>query len=330
MIFSVLRESYMLQESSPDILRSISDTLNCIGPKVQQIADATDPVVSQWNLIVAVIAAATGVLSAVFGFLSYKYSRKTADNVLRTDSENRLKISGMLIETVYRRMVYIRACLIDKSIISYKLLRSLHLPDFNDCFILEDYRNDGDRYRYLLCLKHQMCQYGVTVNDWIDMFRSGKYVSDDDCQDLMELSVKVLIELYHVNRLDSSSPYADILLHTIAEFHFSHLQEMGGDVSGIPYCEGTEGDDRGMRMLDKLIYAGTLDTVLPYLRYRSRNGLPDLFRSVFSASDSCGYMEAVKKIAESGTEDRKVVSEWFYNAWIADASIIRQQFIGRN
>lgn len=58
-----------------DILQSISDTLNVIGTKVNQIAEASDPQTVQLNLTMAIIAAIASVLGVVFGFLGYLYAK---------------------------------------------------------------------------------------------------------------------------------------------------------------------------------------------------------------------------------------------------------------
>ena len=207
-------------DKNSDILQNISDTLNVIGPKVYQIAEASNPDMASLNLKVAIVAAAAGILSAIFGFFGFWYSKRTAKNVARTSSKNRLGVSDWLIHIIYRKMAYIRALLDDKSLISQNILRQMFLPKFEDIFVLEDYRNDVATYSHLLGLKNQMQKYDSAIDACINKLDNGQELSNRDILDLLETPVKALIELYHVNKVNWKN-YADRLVKTILEYHFN-------------------------------------------------------------------------------------------------------------
>lgn len=312
-------------ENNLDILQSISDTLNVIGPKVNQIAEASDPETVQLNLTMAIIAAVSGVMGVVFGFLGYLYSKRTAKNVERTNKENRLRISDRLIQIVYRKMVYVRTLLNDRPLISQNILRSIYLPKFEDCFILEDYRNDAERYNHLLSLKNQMTKYDSVIDACIDKLNAKEALTDRDFLDLLETPVKVLIELFHFNN-EKSNNYADHLICTIIDYHFDHVK---GDTlakfENISFSPSSE-SDIGMSLFMRLCQQGPMESSRALLCKNNNEGLRQRISTYLDKDSVDLYMNHLaQSVAQDDVHNTGIIA-WLSAAWALDSAIVQQQF----
>ena len=311
-------------EPYPDILKNIRDTLNVIGPQVHQIAEASDPGMARLNLLMAIIAAVAGSLGTVFGFFSYWYSKKTAKNVARTNAKNRLSVSKTLIQTVYKRMCYVRALIHNPRLISQNLLNNIYLPDFADCFILEDYRNDSERYRHLLSLKRHMVRYDDLVERCIENLDRGIRLTERDCLDLLETPVKILIELHHLNNKKRRN-YADILLNEIVSLHFVNVhfavEEGRNEIEGIPVLE----NDTGVMLLERLVHAGSTPALNGSLTgtaaVEERRNL-ELLLTNSAANKAIALLDAYAL-----NPGKQLAIEWLSCAWSIDSSIVENQFM---
>lgn len=312
-------------DTNYDILQSISDTLNVIGPKVNQIADASDPQTVQLNLVMAIIAAIASVLGVVFGFLGYIYAKRTAKNVERTNKKNRLVVSDRLIQVVYRKMSYVRALINDRSLISQNLLRSIYLPQFEDCFILEDYRNDAERYSHLLSLKNQMNKYDSVLDACINKLDHQTVLTDRDLLDMLQTPVKVLIELYHINK-EKSSNYADHLLSTIIDYHFKHIEDK--DIASFKNVSFTapQEDDTGIILLAKLFEQGSLHECRALLSTKNNEVFRISLSSFMDAASVDNYINLLEQSLKKEDNNNKDILTWLATAWGLDSAIVQKQF----
>ena len=312
-------------ENNFDILQSISDTLNVIGPKVNQIAEASNPEIVHLNLIMAIIAAISGVMGVIFGFLGYLYSKRTAKNVERTNKKNRLGVSDRLIQIVYRKMVYVRTLLNDRLLISQNLLRSIYLPKFEDCFILEDYRNDAERYGHLLSIKNQMTKYTSVIDACIDKLNAKEALTDRDLLDLLETPVKVLIELFHINN-EKSENYADHLICTIIDYHFNHIKDGAltkfENISFRPFNE----NDIGMTLLLKLCQQGPMENSRVLLSENNDEELRQKMGKYLDKDSIDLYMNYLARSAVHDDVHNTGIIAWLSAAWALDSAIVQQQF----
>lgn len=312
-------------ENNLDILQSISDTLNVIGPKVNQIAEASDPETVKLNLLMAVIAAGAGILGVIFGFLGFLYSKRTANNVERTNKKNRLGISNRLIQIVYKRMVYVRTLINERSLISQNLLRSIYLPKFEDCFILEDYRNDSRRYSYLLSLKTQMNKFDSVVDSLIKKLDNKESLSDRDLLDFLQTPEKVLIELFLINK-DKHKNYADRILSTIIEYHFAHIS--GSDTATLRDVSIAmpKPDDTGVLLYSKLCNQGPLKGCTSRLKKIDKSGLKQKLTIYLDSPSLDTYMSLLVKCAEPNDNPNADISSWLIAAWSLDSAIVQNHF----
>ena len=312
-------------DTNYDILQSISDTLNVIGPKVNQIADASDPQTVQLNLVMAIIAAIASVLGVVFGFLGYIYAKRTAKNVERTNKKNRLVVSDRLIQVVYRKMSYVRALINDRSLISQNLLRSIYLPQFEDCFILEDYRNDAERYSHLLSLKNQMNKYDSVLDACINKLDHQTGLTDRDLLDMLQTPVKVLIELYHINK-EKSSNYADHLLSTIIDYHFKHIEDK--DIVSFKNVSFTapQEDDTGIILLAKLFEQGSLNECRDLLSTKNNEVFRISLSSIMDTASVDNYISLLEQSLKTEDSNNKDILTWLATAWGLDSAIVQKQF----
>lgn len=308
-----------------DILQSISDTLNVIGPKVNQIAEASDPQTVQLNLNMAIIAAIASVLGVVFGFLGYLYAKRTAKNVERTNKKNRLVVSDRLIQVVYRKMSYIRALINDRSLISQNLLRSIYLPHFSDCFILEDYRNDAVRYAHLLSLKNQMNKYDSVIDACIDKLDHQTSLSDRDLLDLLQTPIKVLIELYHINK-EGKCNYADHLLCTIINYHFKHIEDK--DIAAFKSISfvAPRQDDTGVLLYAKLCEQGPLQECKDALLQKNTETFKNHLSGFMEKISMENYINLLDLSIKTNDKNNTGILTWLAAAWSLDSAIVQKQF----
>ena len=311
-------------DNNVDILQSISDTLNVIGPKVYQIAEASDPEMVRQGFTWSVVAAFAGICGAVFGLLSFWFAKRTADNVKRTNKKNRLRISDRVVKIVYRRMVYIRALLNDRSLISQNLLRSIYLPDFDDCFILEDYRNHADMYSHLMTLKSQMNKYDDVIDACINKLDNHVELSDRDLLDLLESPVKILIELYNINK-GKKKKYADRIISTIIQYHFDIGVEDLVKFKGVSFSLPSTMDP-GVTLLLKLCKESPLKKSRCTLLENANEHLKSVLASYVEEESLNTYITLLEQSVKQDNDDNDSIFTWLPAAWGLDSAIVQKQF----
>ena len=150
-------------------LRSISDTLSVI-------AGNTDPLkvlnvdVEMGNFGIGFFSLIIGILGAVFGWLAYRFSKKTADNVVRMTAENQIALFNDMIRHLYRNLV----CILtvghiqssDEEHNSYPseehLLKMKMLPE--DTIHLEKYNDNKRIYTVMHELKLLLRNYDTEID----------------------------------------------------------------------------------------------------------------------------------------------------------------------
>ena len=309
------------------ILQSISDTLNVIGPKVQQIAEASDPVIAQTNLTMSKIAAIAGVLGAIFGLGSFIFSKITAQNVKRTTKSNRLKLSDWLIQTIYQRMAYIRALINDKSLITPNILMtSVYLPQFvEDCLIIEDYRNNARRYSYLLRFKSQINKYNSIVDFCIRKKEKKTEIADRELLDLLEISVKLLVELSNFNGADKAQ-YPDRILSVIIDHHYDFIRSIHGPKTGKKISIKLPSEtDRGMETFSKFMEKCDFNQSRKSVSKMEMPRLSETLSEFVDKQTLDKYISLFNQVKTADKDFYDCFVSWFACVWSLDSAIVAKQ-----
>lgn len=309
------------------ILQSISDTLNVIGPKVQQIAEASDPVIAQTNLTMSKIAAIAGVLGAVFGLGSFIFSKITAQNVKRTTKSNRLKLSDWLIQTIYQRMAYIRALINNKSLISPNfLMTSVYLPQFvEDCLIIEDYRNNAKRYSYLLRFKSQINIYNSIVDFCIRKQEKGTEIADRELLDLLEISVKLLVELSNFNGANKAQ-YPDRILSVIIDHHYDFIRSIHIPKTGKKLSINLPSEtDRGMDTFSKLMKNSDFTQSRKSVSKKEQYRLSEILSEFVDKKTLKKYISLLTQVKTADKDFYDRFISYFACVWSLDSAIVAKE-----
>lgn len=188
------------------MLEAIRDSLNAIVPHIQKMADNSNPEpytieslrLASENLTISIIAAVSGCLGAVFGYLGYRFSKKTAKNVVRVTPDVQRTLCKDFILDMYKNMVYtmIYACSDVKK--DNSQLSSLLLPDIDDIFYIEAYNGDPQVYLRMKNLKARKLLYDEKVKWCLN--------NDTDEKTFADLTLNAMHILVLASRLSTALP----------------------------------------------------------------------------------------------------------------------------
>lgn len=229
----------ILQSIPQELLQSISDTLNVMIPKVDQIAEASDPAISKWSMTFSAVAAATGIFGALFGYLGFIWSKKTAKNVSRTNPEIQINLCTNLIRSTYRLVVRTRAIAAFPELQkSTNLFADLSIPAFEDYFILADYRNNADQHESLVNLKYEIQECNAALSLCQQHLNDEGDLSQRDKDNLLERPVDVLISFYKISDIltsDKEAKYktSEMIISMITRHHYNHIKNLQDSLNHI-------------------------------------------------------------------------------------------------
>lgn len=155
---------------------TLSRSLNHITDTLSKIVCNTNPQrfmdveLEFGNFWIGLISLVIGLLGAWFGWLAYRFSKKTADNVVRMTAENQLALFTDMIRHLYRNLictlVMARNLSDSKAHNSYPsedhLLKLKMLPE--DTIHLEKYNDNKEIYRVMHELKLLLRNYDTEVD----------------------------------------------------------------------------------------------------------------------------------------------------------------------
>ena len=103
-----------VENGGDQMLEAIRDSLTAIVPHIQKMADNSSPEpytvesirLASKNLTISIIAAVSGCLGAVFGYLGYAFSKKTARNVVRVSPKVQRVLCQDFQIDLYKNLMY--------------------------------------------------------------------------------------------------------------------------------------------------------------------------------------------------------------------------------
>lgn len=184
-------------------LRSISDTLSVIAGNTNPLK-VMNVDVEVGNFGIGFVSLIVGVLGAIFGWLAYRFSKKTADNVVRMTAENQIALFNDMIRHLYRNLVCTLTMLRLQSGRSghdgypseEHLLKMKMLPE--DTIHLEKYNDNKRIYSVMHELKLLLRNYDTEIDVCLMHYKDRDFVLDELMKDV---SVLVFKPFYLIARI---------------------------------------------------------------------------------------------------------------------------------
>lgn len=158
-----------------DVIEEMRDSVASALPVLREMLMNSSPepytIENLWwtklNVAISVFAAVVGGLGAWFGYKSYVYSKKTADNVSRLPKDTQIQLMISLLVDLMKN--YINAILISsRSEIGLKqpspiYINLFRLPSFSDIFKEDSFYDNCEAYLALNNLKTRVIHYNKMV-----------------------------------------------------------------------------------------------------------------------------------------------------------------------
>lgn len=189
-------------------LNNITDTLSVIvhNTNPQKIMDVELEFSNFW---IGLISLAIGVLGVWFGWLAYRFSKKTANNVVRMTAENQMALFADMVRHLYRNLV----CTLTMTRIQSNLknhdfypseehlLKLKMLPE--DTIHLDKYNDNTEIYRVLHELKLLFRNYDTEVDVCLLHYKTTNFRYDELIKDLSTLLYKPFYLMKRIADIES-------------------------------------------------------------------------------------------------------------------------------
>src|SRR5574344_441878 len=164
---------------------------------VRIIADNSDPnpytlenlTISYWNLSIAVIAAFFGILGSTFGYLGYKFSKKTSENVLRVSPDTQMKLFDEFMLDLYKNtswaLIIVIPAKLKQKYPSDNFLINMKLSSFDDIFFMDVYNQNHTVFIKMKHIKERMYVYDKEIDICRSHLLEKKLLTDNDLQDIL-------------------------------------------------------------------------------------------------------------------------------------------------
>ena len=207
------------------VFEAIQDSLSVIIPIVKEIADNSSPdpytiyniKLSQLNNTIACIAAVCGIFSAVYGYLSYKWSKRTAENVARVSVGTQLRQIEDYIECLFRTIVYSRCFLQSGERPTDSVYNSIMLPDTGDYFKPSDYVDDP----LINSLLREIKQRNINFNREVNIAIACDSLSYDNRANIERKPLIIINRVCVFCSKLINKDYNDLLVAQIVHWHLS-------------------------------------------------------------------------------------------------------------
>lgn len=254
--------------------KSLQDTLSLIANNTAP-DEFLKQDIDELNLWIAIIALIVGILGTWFGWLAYRFSKKTADNVVRMSANTQIAQLNDLIRHLYRNLVvtiaFTKRMSTTKEHVNYPseihLQKLKMLPD--DAIHLEKYNDNTDVYKVMHELKLLLRNYDTEIDIAQIHLKDRNIENDVLTDDLNGLCYKpfhlinsiILVEqaMNKYARDTNENHYKDMILIILSE-HFNklannidHIEKWGQRYAFVNYCQDPETDcSRSFKELKKL------------------------------------------------------------------------------
>lgn len=197
MLFSFLQVglNHIQYDTLSQSLNHITDTLAVIVSNTSP-HKVMDVEIELGNFWVAFISLFIGLLGVWFGWLAYRFAKKTADNVVRMTAENQLALFSDMVRHLYRNLVCTLAIVrIQTDLKSHDFYPSEDhffklkmLPE--DTIHLDKYNDNKEIYRVMHELKLLLRNYDMEVDVCLIHYKDAKFTYDELIKDMSVLLFK--------------------------------------------------------------------------------------------------------------------------------------------
>lgn len=204
--------------TEPHTIQMLRDSIQIIVPYIANIAENTRPFPYTW------VSVLISFFSTAFGYLGYKWAKKTAENVSRITPAAQLAICNDYVENLYRNIVYTHTFVYTENVPSDNLLNALILSDFSDVFSLTDYPVDSEVRRLIKEVKQRHNNYNAEISVVMNHI-SGieKTLTDRDRQNLLNKPMLIIVRASEVCSMIGHYNYYKTSLQNIMCLHLPHI-----------------------------------------------------------------------------------------------------------
>lgn len=183
-------------ESNLVNITDLSDSLNQVIPIIRSIEEHSAPAPFTYiNILISVIA-------ALFGFGSFLYAKKTADNVSRLSRKTQIDLCEDLLrdslQIVVRQLVALKRIEKDGWVITEEAMKDINYWPSEIYFKQDVYNSQSKIYKMIYNLKRRMQEYNNKILDCQQEISKGKRIGKEKLTELYENNWVNLYKAYAI------------------------------------------------------------------------------------------------------------------------------------
>lgn len=177
-------------------ITELSDSLSQIIPIIRSIEEHSAPAPFTYiNIIISLIA-------ALFGFGSFLYAKKTADNVSRLSRKTQIDLCEDLLrdslQIVVRQLVALKRIEKDGWVITEDTLKDINYWPSEIYFKQDVYNSNSKIYKMIYNIKRRMQEYNNKILDCQQEISKGKTIGKEKLTELYEKNWMNLYKAYAI------------------------------------------------------------------------------------------------------------------------------------
>ena len=177
-------------------ITELSDSLSQIIPIIRSIEEHSAPAPFTYiNIIISLIA-------ALFGFGSFLYAKKTADNVSRLSRKTQIDLCENLLrdslQIVVRQLVALKRIEKDGWVITEDTLKDINYWPSEIYFKQDVYNSNSKIYKMIYNIKRRMQEYNNKILDCQQEISKGKTIGKEKLTELYEKNWMNLYKAYAI------------------------------------------------------------------------------------------------------------------------------------
>jgi len=177
-------------------ITELTDSLSQVIPIIRSIEEHSAPAPFTYiNIIISLIA-------ALFGFGSFLYAKKTADNVSRLSRKTQIDLCEDLLrdslQIVVRQLVALKRIEKDGWVITEDTLKDINYWPSEIYFKQDVYNSDSKIYKMIYNIKRRMQEYNNKILDCQQEISKGKTIGKEKLTELYENNWMNLYKAYAI------------------------------------------------------------------------------------------------------------------------------------
>ena len=224
-------------------ITELSDSLSQVIPIIRSIEEHSAPAPFTYiNIIISFIA-------AIFGFGSFLYAKKTADNVSRLSRKTQIDLCEDLLrdslQIVVRQLVALKRIEKDGWVITEDALKDINYWPSEIYFKQDVYNSQSKIYKMIYNLKRRMQEYNNKILDCQREISKGKRIGKEKLTELYENNWMNLYKAYAIyeklNRKNKSGAATERIKDIYIELHKTYDKNLKSKKKTISLDENRKG-----------------------------------------------------------------------------------------